>query len=740
MAASSLPSTTRYKACLFRIPPSRNDILSENGYAIQVKWERDMARLGGNPSSANTASASSGTQAFPLPLQPTNLSSLAATLDSTLGKGKGFVTSARDPESDPPFAGQSNMDGDSTAGYSQTTIDHHDDQSNACVIELTDYESFWKGRLTKQDWESQCDPTFDISVYEKWTRAAFSGIRHIDGYKVALMARRVSAGMLNLLGTITLAPSVGDRKQLWADWTLNAINERDCYQLQLSSLQKRADNLERLALTSQSLMVNMRQERIDDKSDLLEKVRALINSKKAKIKSLVARNKHLESELEALKAQSVLQIKADIEVDVKQDKGKRRARTPAPKGVADKTPAPSQESAPSSDLGFPSTIPRTLRTTATSRRTRQLNTIMPSPESDPMFSDSVFPDMMPDTTQDPPSDPVDAPYDPSLSIPMPATTISNHLTPASHHSLMDRVSQAVSQSRRRQAAQRDFDISKSVEDEYYEDEDDGDYGQSSSAASENINQSIKREENPPQLTKARDALGGASAASVQMVDPSSPSIAKYKGRVVKRIAQVSVKQEPDLPEIPSNLPVYGDRANPTDGSSDSLLLRKTGSIAATSKSSKSAASKTDSPASSSVLSTTRRLPAIGKRLLSTGGNTSNENDNARLQGDTTTSTFSVSLASLANVSGAYSPDSSMDNSRAAAGSSTGSPAAAGRGVDNQADTTSSGAGIQRSGTKRGSGARSPRLSTDAKRTRLQNAGMQDSLLLPDMDELFKRMQ
>ncbi|KAG0224830.1 hypothetical protein BGW42_004840 [Actinomortierella wolfii] len=724
MAASSLPSTTRYKACLFRIPPLRNDILNENGYAIQVKWERDMARLGGNTSSANTTSTSSGTQAFPLPLQPTNLSTLAATLDSTLGKGKGFVIGARDPESDPPFAGQSNLDGDSTTGYSLTTLDHHDDQSNACVIELTDYESFWKGRLTKQDWESQRDPTFDTSVYEKWTRAAFSGVRHIDDYKVALMARRVSAGML----------------------------------LQLSSLQKRADNLERLALTSQSLMVNMRQERIDDKSDLLEKVRALINSKKAKIKSLVARNKHLESELEALKAQSVLQIKADTEVDVKQDKGKRRARTPAPKGVADKTPAPSQESAPSSDLGFSSTIPRTLRTTATSRRARQLNTIMPSPESDPMFSDSVFPDMMPDTTQDPPSDPVDAPYDPSLSIPMPATTISNHLTPASHHSLMDRVSQAVSQSRRRQAAQRDFDISKSAEDEYYEDEDDGDYRQSSSAASENINQSIKREENPPQLTKARDALGGASAASVQMVDPSSPSIAKYKGGVVKRIAQVSVKQEPDLPGIPSNLPVYGDRASSTDGSSDSLLLRKTGSIAATSKSSKSAASKTDSPASSSVLSTTRRLPAIGKRLLSTGGNTStrmralekqkesqqaynrNENDNARLQGDTTTSTFSVSLASLANVSGAYSPDSSMDNSRAAAGSSTGSPVAAGRGVDNQADTTSSGAGIQRSGTKRGSGARSPRLSTDAKRMRLQNAGMQDSLLLPDTDELFKRMQ
>ncbi|KAF9167529.1 hypothetical protein DFQ26_004301 [Actinomortierella ambigua] len=737
----------RCKVCLFRIHPSRSDILNENGFAVQVKWERDMNRLSGNsvvPSNTFPTAAASSSHTQQQPPPPADISSLAATLGSspTTEKSAGLPGL---PSSDAP----SSLNNRYYHDRSTTLVSNQADHSDACVIELTDYESFWSGRLTRQDWESQRNPAFEASLYEKWTRAAFSGVKHVDGYKVALtvtwtVSKQEGTGeKRNLLGSITLAPSVGDRRQLWADWTLNSVNERDRFQLQLTSLQKRADNLEQLAMTSQAMLVSMRQEKVDDKSDLLEKVRALINSKKAKIKSLVNRNKRLESELEALKGQMALQIKPQVEVDVKPDKGKRRGRTPAPKGVTDKTPAASQESAAASDPGFTSTIPRTQRLT-TGKRGRRTNTsIMPSPESDPISSDPVVPDMIgtfQDLPSDPPSDPLDASYHPSASAsdPLSAVSGSSHLTSSSHLSLMERVSQAVSQPRSKPRTQHPAEVSKDMD--LYTDDDD-DY--SPTTNTETFRKRVKNEHGNPQTAKSYGTLAGASGASVQVVDSSSHSVEKFKRGAMKSHGLVKIKQEePAPPASPSNIHTSSDVGSPASGHSD-LQPKKTSQAAKSSDPQRGTTPMPTVPTSSNILSSTRRLPGIGKKMLTTGANTStrlralekhkasqqqaqsgNGNDGQRQQGDTTTSTFS-------DHSGAYSPDHSMDQSRILVLSAASSPNATSVGRSD-----SHGGSAVLSGTKRGSGTRSP---ADAKRTR-PNAILPDSLLLPDTDELFRRLQ
>ncbi|KAF9204870.1 hypothetical protein BGZ49_004768 [Haplosporangium sp. Z 27] len=192
-----------------------------------------------------------------------------------------------------------------------------------------DYTSFWKGTLTRQDWEAQrhsrCEDMVNKDLYESLTKDAFKGAHknESDEWGLALSVRSstVSFGDLELtwagsvtntiagrslqqktiLGTMNLEKvDPEESKAILKQWIKTTIEERQKFEHLSSSLKAHVVGLDRQYQECKELLVDFKLDKRRSQNDLLEKFRALINTKKEKIVKLVNLNNSLQSRMELL--------------------------------------------------------------------------------------------------------------------------------------------------------------------------------------------------------------------------------------------------------------------------------------------------------------------------------------------------------------------------------------------------------------------------------------------------------
>ncbi|KAF9348403.1 hypothetical protein BGX26_000197 [Mortierella sp. AD094] len=203
------------------------------------------------------------------------------------------------------------------------------EKDRQCRIYIMDYASFWKGTLTRQDWEAQrhsrCEDMVNKDLYESLTRGAFKGAHkdESDKWGLALSVRSstVTLGDLELTWAGSVTNTIGGRslqqktilgtmnlekvnpeesKSILKQWIKTTIEERQKFEHLSSSLKAHVVGLDRQYKECKDLLVDFKLDKRRSQNDLLEKFRALINTKKEKIVKLVNSNSSLQERMELL--------------------------------------------------------------------------------------------------------------------------------------------------------------------------------------------------------------------------------------------------------------------------------------------------------------------------------------------------------------------------------------------------------------------------------------------------------
>ncbi|KAF9100804.1 hypothetical protein BGX27_000251 [Mortierella sp. AM989] len=205
----------------------------------------------------------------------------------------------------------------------------HGEKDKQCRLYVMDYTSIWKGKLTRQDWEAQrhsrCEDMVNKDLYESLTVDAFKGANknESDKWGLALSVRSSNESSDNLeltwagsvtntiggrslqqktiLGTMTLEKvEPEESKAILKQWIKNTIEERQKFERLSNSLKAHVVGLDRQYKECKDLLVDFKLDKRRSQNDLLEKFRALINTKKEKIVKLVKSNNSLQERMELL--------------------------------------------------------------------------------------------------------------------------------------------------------------------------------------------------------------------------------------------------------------------------------------------------------------------------------------------------------------------------------------------------------------------------------------------------------
>ncbi|KAI1321794.1 hypothetical protein EDD11_000070 [Mortierella claussenii] len=217
-------------------------------------------------------------------------------------------------------------DSSSNSGNISTSISKKEKQ---CRIVVMDYTSFWKGTLTRQRWEAQrhtrCEDMVNKDMYERLTMDAFKGVSKKEGDKWGLTLSVRSAYVFSddleltwagsvtntisgritqqktILGTMTLQKvSSEESKKTLQQWIKTTIEERQKFEHLSESLKGHVVGLDRQYQECKDLLAGFKLHKRRSQNDMLEKFRALINTKKEKIVKLIKSNTSLQERMEAL--------------------------------------------------------------------------------------------------------------------------------------------------------------------------------------------------------------------------------------------------------------------------------------------------------------------------------------------------------------------------------------------------------------------------------------------------------
>ncbi|KAF9310076.1 hypothetical protein BG003_008957 [Podila horticola] len=199
-----------------------------------------------------------------------------------------------------------------------------------CQIYFMDYKTFWKGTLTRQDWERQYDPKYEGRLskeqYADLTKEAFKGIRLTSDkqWELSLSVRpsETMEDVLELtwagigtnrigeqsiqgktkLGTIELTKvQPKESEKILRGWIDTTIKDRGIFERISSELKGYTRTLEDQQKDGIQRLKTFEEQHIKDKNDLLEKFRTLINAKKEKIAELFQSKEDLQKQVETLR-------------------------------------------------------------------------------------------------------------------------------------------------------------------------------------------------------------------------------------------------------------------------------------------------------------------------------------------------------------------------------------------------------------------------------------------------------
>ncbi|KAF9400570.1 hypothetical protein BGX21_004007 [Mortierella sp. AD011] len=210
----------------------------------------------------------------------------------------------------------------SSSNDSNSAAKKQGEKDRQCKIYVMDYVSFWKGTLTRQDWEAQrrsrCEDTIDEDLYENLTKGAFKGAHKDESNKwgLALSIRSSTVTFADMVwisnqhdrrtksatkGTMNLEKvNPEESKSILKQWIKTTIEERQKFEHLSSSLKAHVVGLDRQYKECKDLLVDFKLDKGRSQNDLLEKFRALINTKKEKIAKLVNSNDSLKERMESL--------------------------------------------------------------------------------------------------------------------------------------------------------------------------------------------------------------------------------------------------------------------------------------------------------------------------------------------------------------------------------------------------------------------------------------------------------
>ncbi|KAF9987534.1 hypothetical protein BGZ65_003193 [Modicella reniformis] len=179
-----------------------------------------------------------------------------------------------------------------------------------CRVYVTDYTTFWRGTLTRKDWEAQrhsrCEGVVNENLYENLTKDAFKGVpKKVDDKWALTLSIRSSTlnsdDLETILGTMTLekiAPE--ESKKILQQWVKTMIEERQKFEHLSDSLKDHVVKLDHQYKECKDLLADFKLDKRRSQSDLMEKFRMLINTKKEKITKLTKFSKSLQERVEKL--------------------------------------------------------------------------------------------------------------------------------------------------------------------------------------------------------------------------------------------------------------------------------------------------------------------------------------------------------------------------------------------------------------------------------------------------------
>ncbi|KAF9349631.1 hypothetical protein BGX34_001682 [Mortierella sp. NVP85] len=195
-----------------------------------------------------------------------------------------------------------------TAETSSTTTGRKKDRQ--CRVYVMDFTTFWRGTLTRKDWETQrrnrCEDMVNKDMYESLTKDAFKGVpkRDSDKWGLTLSVRSSTLDpdeLETILGTMKLEKIAAEEsKKILQQWVRTMIEERQKFEHLSKSLRDHVVSLDHQYKECRDLLADFKLDKRRSQSDLMEKFRMLINTKKVKIANLTKSNKSRQDQIERL--------------------------------------------------------------------------------------------------------------------------------------------------------------------------------------------------------------------------------------------------------------------------------------------------------------------------------------------------------------------------------------------------------------------------------------------------------
>ncbi|GJJ77389.1 hypothetical protein EMPS_09748 [Entomortierella parvispora] len=196
-----------------------------------------------------------------------------------------------------------------------------------CKIYVMNFSTFWTGILTREMWEEQREDTngnqIEESQYRRLTEDAFSGVEKSGGYNLLLQVKsskespddleltwtgfseKTLAGQViqpkSRLGSMQLERVPPEKSQkLMRDWIRTTIEDRRRFERLSTELKKHWQQVNEQLKDRQHALDRFIEDEKESKRNLMEKFRALINTKKKKIGELTKSNENMKTRMQRL--------------------------------------------------------------------------------------------------------------------------------------------------------------------------------------------------------------------------------------------------------------------------------------------------------------------------------------------------------------------------------------------------------------------------------------------------------